>query len=352
MPRGTTTVSRPVAAVAAVGKSTFLRFTQAVRLNANIAPTDAGAVELVDVTTGNTMATSIALEGPLSVVQGNGRSTANGRTMAVDAAGTTAYVLTTSGLTIVPMSRPNPATAPRVSNNGVVNTASFQSTMAGGGLVSIFGQNLAATDAAPGSASQLPYILGGTCVTLNNQALPLLMSSPGQVNAQIPPGMAAGRYPLVVRSIEKLVTSPTSLATVSKYAPAVFVGTTGQPAIFHADGRPVNKDNKAKRDERLHIYATGLGLTKGGRVSAGVPAPSSPLAVTDKVQVFFGNPGYKQAEMIVEWSGLVPGLVGVNQINIYVPGEHIKGDSVPVTLRIGGVNSPTTGAAVPTVAVE
>ena len=348
--RGTVTVSRPVAAVTAVSKSTFMRFTQAVRLNATAAPTDAGAVELVDVNTGNTMATSIALEGPLSVVQGNGRSPINGRMMAVDAAGTTAYVLTTSGLTVVPVSRPNPTT-PRVLPGGIVNNASYQSTLAPGSLVSIFGQNLASGDAPSSATEQLPYILGGSCVTLNNVALPLLMSAPNQINAQIPPTLAAGRYPLVIRSAEKQAPSQTSLVTISKYAPAVFV-SGGQPAIFHPDGSPVTKDHKAHRDERLTILATGLGATKGGRVTAGAPAPSNPLAVTDKVQVFFGNPGYKQAEMIVEWSGLVPGLVGVNRINIYVPGEHMKGDALPVTLRIGGVNSPTAGVAVPTVAVE
>src|SRR5207245_1092206 len=106
------------------------------------------------------------------------------------------------------------------------------------------------------------------------------------------------------------------------------------------------------RDERLVIYATGLGVTKGGKVTAGAPAPSNPLAVTDKVQVFFGNPGYKEAEQIVEWSGLVPGMVGLNQINIRVPGAHIRGDALPVTLRIGGVNSPTIGVAAPKVAVD
>ena len=33
----------------------------------------------------------------------------------------------------------------------------------------------------------LPTILGGACVTLNNQPSPLLMNSAGQINAQIPP---------------------------------------------------------------------------------------------------------------------------------------------------------------------
>ncbi|MDQ6706201.1 MAG: hypothetical protein M3Z85_09550, partial [Acidobacteriota bacterium] len=96
----------------------------------------------------------------------------------------------------------------------------------------------------------------------------------------------------------------------------------------------------------------GLGPTHGGTVVAGKPAPSSPLAITDKVQVFFGDPRLSQSQVIVQWSGLVPGYIGLNQINLVVPGAHTKGDALPVTIRIGGVNSPATGPAVPKVAVQ
>ena len=85
---------------------------------------------------------------------------------------------------------------------------------------------------------------------------------------------------------------------------------------------------------------------------AGAPSPASPLAVTEKMQVFFGNPLYKEAELMVDWSGLVPGQIGVYQINVRVPGAHVKGPDVPVTLRIGGVSSPSSGSSVPTVAVD
>ena len=100
------------------------------------------------------------------------------------------------------------------------------------------------------------------------------------------------------------------------------------------------------------MFATGLGVTTGGRVTAGVPAPSNPLAVTQPVSVFFGNPGYSQAAIIVDWSGLVPGMIGTYQINLRVPGNHLKGDALPIQVRIGGVFSPTAGANVPYVAVE
>ena len=56
----------------------------------------------------------------------------------------------------------------------------------------------------------------------------------------------------------------------------------------------------------------------------------------------------KEAGIIVDWSGLMPGMIGVYQINCRIPGNHYNGNALPVTLRIGGVSSATTG---PTAAV-
>jgi uncharacterized protein (TIGR03437 family) len=175
------------------------------------------------------------------------------------------------------------------------------------------------------------------------------MTSPSQINAQIPTTLAAGRYPLVVRSIERQAASVATTIVVSRYSPALFVDTEGRPSIFHMDGRPVTPQAPARRDEQLVMYGTGFGVTRP-RVNSGAASPAN--ALSDRLQVFFGNPGYRQAEMIVEWSGLMAGEVGVNQVFIRVPGDRLRGEALPVTLRIGGVNSPSAGPAVPKVAVE
>ncbi|MBI1792457.1 MAG: hypothetical protein HYR60_33460, partial [Acidobacteria bacterium] len=350
---GPTTTSVPIAAVAAGGTGTFARFSQPVVANANQlnAVSQPPTVEIVDINTGAAMRSVPALEGPLARVVGNQIQRVSGRTMALDAAGTTAYVLTTSGLSVVPLTPVAPADRPLVPANGVVNVASFQPQVAPGTLVSVFGRNLAASATAP-SGGNLPTTLGAACVTLNNQPLPLLLTSDSQINAQIPPELAAGRYPLVVRSIDRQAAANPVQITVAKVAPAVFATADGQPALYHADGSPVTQDRPARRDERLTMFAAGLGVTTGGRVTAGAPAPSSPLAVTQKVQVYFGDPRYKQSEVIVDWSGLLPGSVGVYQLNLRVPGFHTSGRALPITLRIGGVTSPSKGPVLPVVAVE
>ena len=221
--------------------------------------------------------------------------------------------------------------------------------MAPNGLISIIGRNLAST--ATATSTTLPTLLGGACVTLNNTPIPILATTSGQINAQLPPTLAAGRYPLVVRNIAGQAASAAVNVTVGRYAPAIFMDSQG-PAIFHADGTRLTADHPGHRDEKITIYATGLGTTTGGRVTAGTPAPASPLAVTAPINLYFGNPLIKEAGIIVDWSGLLPGSIGVYQINARIPGAHINGDNLTVTLKIGGVSSPSTGVNVPHVAVQ
>jgi uncharacterized protein (TIGR03437 family) len=359
----TSPLGRPVAAVTAVSANSISMFSLPARANATAATTDAGLIEsYVVANNGNQPAgTSPALEGAPSIVTGNGRATAFARTMAVDPATQTAYVITASGLSVIPLApvAVNPATRPAINPGGVVGLADYTSPLASGSLMTIFGRNLSAGTATT-TVTPLPTILGDTCVTLNNTALPLTLASAGQINAQIPTTLAAGSYPLVVHNISANAASANTTIRVAKYAPAVLIGAGGQAAITHLDGSFVTRDKPADRDEVLSIYAIGLGPTTGGSVATGRGAPASPLAqvcadtaaCAKTLQVFFGPPGDTRSPVLVQWSGMVPGLVGVYQINVYVPGIRITGDKVPVTLKIGGVSSSSTGPEPPTVAVN
>jgi uncharacterized protein (TIGR03437 family) len=355
---------RPVSAVYPISSNMFARFVQPTRTSASTAVTATPTIEMVD-SSGNMRGSVAALEGPLSAQVGTQRANINPRTMAVDAAGTTAYMLSASGLSIIPLSGAaagqgpggpganpgNNTTRPQVSANGVVNNANQSAGLAPGSLITILGQNLASP--ATASATPLPTFLGGTCITLDNAPLPLMMTSPTQINAQLPPKTTAAKHTLVVRSIDQKAASAAQSVTVSKYAPAVLSDPdTGQAAIYHDDETLVTAANPATRDQKLYLYASGLGVTTGGAVTAGMPSPSSPLAVTAAVSVYFGDPSYSQSAIIVNWSGLAPGMIGVYQVNVTVPGTHMKGDTLPVTLKIGGVSSPATGASAPVVAVH
>lgn len=341
---------RPVSAVAAINQQQFLRFTQPIRTGNNAIATDVPNLEIADANTGNTIRQVPTVEGPVSIQTGNQRVNVGSRTMAIDPTDNTAYLITASGLSIVPLTAISPADRPVLANPApVVNTANLKASIAPGSLVAIQGRGLAASQAT--ASSPFPTVLGGVCVTLNNQPLPLAATATGEIRAQIPTTLAAGRYPLVVRNIERHAANllPTQV-TIAKYAPAVVVDPeTKQAAIFHEDGSRVTKENPANRDDRLVIFAVGLGATKP-QATAGRPAPEG--ALTDPLKVYFGDPRMAQSEMDVEWSGLAPGLVGVYQIQVYVPGFRMRGEDLDVTITIGGVSSPTKGELDPRVTVR
>jgi uncharacterized protein (TIGR03437 family) len=139
--------------------------------------------------------------------------------------------------------------------------------------------------------------------------------------------------------------------TVAKYAPAIFLDDKG-PMIFHKNGPRVDKANPASRDEPLVIYLTGMGVTTGGKATTGQPSPSNPLAVTAPVQLNFGPVTIANTAVIVDWSGLTPNMIGLYEIHARVPGNHWKGNALPVTVRIGGVSSVTSGPSAAVVYVD
>jgi uncharacterized protein (TIGR03437 family) len=341
-----------IPAVTAIGNNQYARFSMPVRANATAAVTALPAVEIVNTETGQPLRRLTALEGPLATVLGTARTNIDGRTMAVDSTGTNAFVITTSGLSIVNLEPISLADRPTISTSGTVSLGSYTTDLPAGGIVSIFGRNLGTTVVA--NSAPLPTILDGVCVTLNNAPLPLFSTSTGQINVQIPFERTAGTFQMVVRDTNKKVASLPTNVRVVRASPSVLVDPASkQAAIYDDKGRAVNKDNPTTRDRRLVIYALGLGPTKGTRVAAGAVSPSAtPAETADTVKVFFGDKRYSQAEMIVEWSGLVPGFVGLYQINIYVPGDRLRGDDLDVTIRVGTVENRFIEAVKPMVSVE
>jgi len=149
------TTPRPISAVAAVGAAQFARFVQPVRSGINTAVTDLPTVEVADSVAGQIRsAGTSAPEGPLSTQSGTARVNMSGKQMVVDPASNTAYLLTTSGISIVSLATSASTTRPTVNSGGVVNSASHGTAIAPGSVALVFGSNLASSDTAAGS--QLP----------------------------------------------------------------------------------------------------------------------------------------------------------------------------------------------------
>jgi uncharacterized protein (TIGR03437 family) len=262
--------------------------------------------------------------------------------MVLDAANNV-YLLSWSGLSIVSTTAAG-GRGPSFTASGVVNTASRKAQFAPGSLISIFGSNLA--DVAAASGSPLPQSLGGICVTANEVAIPLISTSPTEIDAQLPAEFGTGRVTLTVRSTTLGQSSGGVQIALNSTGPGVF-SVDGVPglkvaAIIHgSDFALVTPDYPAERDETIIVYTTGLGRVDPSVATGQQASPDPFSATTEPVEVSIGGLPYP-----VLWSGLAPYMVGIYQINLYVPGNRIRGDNLPVVVTAGGISSATDDAPV------
>ena len=209
----------------------------------------------------------------------------------------------------------------------VLNAASFAAgvPVAPGSLASLFG-TFTGSDTVSASELPLPRRLGQTEVLIQGSAAPLLYVSPRQINAQIPTGLGPGQYAVEVRVGGQTVAR--APVTVVARAPGLF-------GVFNADGRLHSPANPARRGDTVQIYGTGQGQPFGPPLADGAVAPSAPPALTRSVpEVTIGG-----RRATVRRSGLLPGAVGLWQLQAAIPSDAATGSSVPVTVRYGSISS-------------
>jgi uncharacterized protein (TIGR03437 family) len=240
--------------------------------------------------------------------------------------------------------------APRaISPRGVVSAAGLGLSPSPGGLVSVYGINLSGDSITSAGRFPLPLTLGDASVLINGTQVPMLSVSPWQITAQLPQELPAQGSNFQASFADGVITPP-EVAGIVTAAPALFVSqlqrggvTVYQAAAFHAGTAiPVDDDHPAHAGEALEMYGTGLGATDPA-VPAGQPSPGNPVARA-KVQPLVRIGG---VEARVLFSGLTPGLAGVGQVNIVVPGG-LKPGRHGVSLQSGAANTGTLG----TIAVQ
>jgi uncharacterized protein (TIGR03437 family) len=176
----------------------------------------------------------------------------------------------------------------------------------------------------------VPTTLGEACLTINDIKAPLFAVSPGQINAQIPYEVN-GNARMVLRTPGGM--SDPFTFSVASSAPAVFYTAmagpeTGLAALYRAvNGEPVTLANPVHPGDYLVIYATGLGATSPS-VATGAAAPGDPLANA----IVMPNVQLGGVALPVLFAGLVPGQIGVYQVNVYVPAEVPRGMEIPLVI--------------------
>jgi uncharacterized protein (TIGR03437 family) len=239
--------------------------------------------------------------------------------------------LSTSGFTILGKGYASAFQAPVL--KAITNAADDKAAVAPGGLVSIWGTGMSPVSVVA-SQVPLPTALGESCLSVNGTPVPLLFVSGTQINAQLP-NNALGLDQVSVHTPGGVSNSLNF--TVSATAPAVFLSgvagpLTGLPTVIRSDNNQIVDDtNPIRRGDTLVIWLTGMGQTTP-IVAAGSASPATPLALASS-QPIVTLGGIK---LNIEYAGLAPGEVGVNQINVGVPTSVTEGQSQPLVITQGG----------------
>lgn len=280
-------------------------------------------------------ATGVALSIDSSVAPGNYTAT-------LDVASNAANPLTVRvSVDVVP---PGP---PLASIGGAVNNATFISgePLAPGEIAAVFGEQFSTTDVRFGSSLPLPTSIEGVSVMVNGVAAPLYFTSAGQINFQVPYETQAGTA--VIRVDRGGQTGNLISAPVAAAAPRILMfGEWGValhqdnflsvPERLVAQGVPARP---AKAGDVLTIYGIGFGQTTPA-VRTGEGAPGGPLAlVTPQPVVHFAWTEASSRPVAPSFAGLSPGFVGLYQINVAVPANLGRNDSLPVRIQQGNVSS-------------
>lgn len=236
---------------------------------------------------------------------------------------------------------PDAGPAPAFAAGSVVNAASFQPGLVAGSLATVFGERLAASDGIRAAVRlPLPRMLDGVEVLLNGVRAPVLavarVSGLEQVNFQVPFEIqGAAAVSLAVR--RNAVPGPTVEVPVLALQPGIFtLDGVRAVVVHHSDNTLVTADRPLRAGEFAYFYATGLGPVTDPPPS-GAAAPDAPLArARAPVRVRLGG-----VECEVSFAGLAPGLAGVFQINVRVPGSLTSGDH-ELVVTAGDVPSPPT----------
>lgn len=215
----------------------------------------------------------------------------------------------------------------------VVNTASLSSgAVSPGEAVTIFGSGIGpqtGVTALIDPPSLLPTQLADAQVLFDGVPAPLFYAQAGQINAQAP-YTVAGQTSTTIEVIYQDVPVNTVSVAVAPSVPGVFSTAVNQ------DGTVNSTANPASAGSYLTIYATGEGLTDGANISgqaATAPYPQPQLPVSATVSGISAQ---------IVWAGSAPGLVGLLQVNLIVPGPYLPSGAAPLQLMVGTAVSPLT----------
>jgi uncharacterized protein (TIGR03118 family) len=230
--------------------------------------------------------------------------------------------------------------APPAQVTVVQNAASAgRGSIAPGEIVSLAGITIgprpAVTSTSLTSGVNATTTLGGTSVTVNGIAAPILYASADITNIIVPWGVTGTTASIIVTA--GTTVSQTLQVPLAATAPGLFTGVA-----YNQDGTLNSASNAAAAGTVVVLYATGLGATDP---LAQDGARNGSLVLAETVLPVTATVGGQTAQVI--YAGSAPGqIAGVQQVEVVVPTGAGTGP-VAAVITVGGVSSPVnTGAAI------
>ena len=219
-----------------------------------------------------------------------------------------------------------------------VDAAIYETALSPGNLFTIFGQTSSVGGEQMAGAGNLPTTLGGVTVSINGRPSPLTYVGPNQINGQVPYETATGD------AIAQVIANGTSAAqvpfVVSPVAPKLLIGQGNICIAQNEDGTLNSASNPVRAGRYIGAYLIGLGAVNPS-VTTGAPARPVPLSMPPgPVSASLGG-----RSLSPTYLGLVPGYVGVGQVDLLIPSD-LTGGPVNLTVTVGNATSNTCQIAV------
>ncbi len=229
-----------------------------------------------------------------------------------------------------------------------VSAASYvpSSDVARNSIVAAFGLNLA-TGAAPAPAGVLPLptTIAGTSVTIRDsqnveRLASLFYAGPGQVNYQIPDVAAPGNATVIIKN--SLGETSSGIINISAVSPGLFTGNSDGAGAVNGAAIRVRGASQLPRESTVALGANNLFVTKP--LSFDPATESLFLELYGTGIRFVTSQTNVQCEIggvtiPVEYAGLAPGYVGLDQVNIKIPNSLDNRGEVDLTLIVDGKRS-------------
>jgi len=203
-----------------------------------------------------------------------------------------------AGSQTIPLTFTVTSATPAVVVSSVTNAADFRAEpVPPGSLASVFGSNLGGQNVS---------------VTFNSIPAKLLYTGAKQINLQIPPSLAGQSSAQMIVTADGPSSAPFTVP-LTAVQPAIF-----SPGVLNQDNSINSTANPAKLGSVLQVFLTGM--------------PDSGAVASVTIQ--------NRGNLVPQYAGAAPGLLGLQQVNVAVPVDLIPGNTTLTICARGAGNQP------------